>query len=321
MADQRATLDRQARIIEEQGRTLAALQERVEGANRIRRNDGSLRCPAPTTAAAAVGAQAPGITASAKPHSCRAHAGSACCGRVSRRVPRFDPHSRDRVGLQAGWSGANGRRSHAERPGDRRLVRHLLIPVGVPRAGEEARTVYSPTASRRSTQLRMPSQRGPMRPSSKATSPAAGRSMRLRHAFLQTNHFAVGLTWSTFSDPRADPIGIDFEGLNAISLFRQPLLRWTPSSAGSRYQWALALENPAPDLTGAEGVNFTPDFIARLRWEPDRRREVLEPHGSRAGVAAGQAIARGGVRPVRRRARNGWHRWEHQRRPRAPLEG
>ena len=34
LADQRAALDRQARIIEEQGRRLAALQERVEGTNR-----------------------------------------------------------------------------------------------------------------------------------------------------------------------------------------------------------------------------------------------------------------------------------------------
>ena len=25
--------------------------------------------------------------------------------------------------------------------------------------------------------------------------------MRLRHAFLQSNHFVVGQTWSTFSDP------------------------------------------------------------------------------------------------------------------------
>ena len=31
------------------------------------------------------------------------------------------------------------------------------IPVGVPRAGDEARTVYSPIASRLNTELRMPS--------------------------------------------------------------------------------------------------------------------------------------------------------------------
>ncbi len=102
----------------------------------------------------------------------------------------------------------------------------------------------------------------------------SGRTMRLRHAFLQTNRFLVGQTWSTFSDPEAEPIGIDFEGLNAISLFRQPQFRWTPTIR-SRYQLALAVENPAPDLTGAQGVNFTPDFIARLRWEPDHPRELL----------------------------------------------
>jgi glycerate-2-kinase len=34
MADQRAALDRQARIIEEQGRALVALQQQVDGANR-----------------------------------------------------------------------------------------------------------------------------------------------------------------------------------------------------------------------------------------------------------------------------------------------
>jgi hypothetical protein len=45
-ADQRAALDRQAHIIEEQGRRLSALEERVEGV------------PATPTAAAAVGTQA-----------------------------------------------------------------------------------------------------------------------------------------------------------------------------------------------------------------------------------------------------------------------
>ncbi len=149
------------------------------------------------------------------------------------------------------------------------------IPVGVPRAGEEARTVYSPTASRLSTDLRMPSQRGPMRLFIESDFAGAGRAMRLRHAFLQTQRFVVGQTWSTFSDPEADPIGIDFEGLNAISRFRQPLFRWTPSAAGSRYQWALAVENPAPDLTGAQGVNYTPDFVARLRFEPGRKQGLL----------------------------------------------
>ena len=32
------------------------------------------------------------------------------------------------------------------------------------------------------------------------------------------------------------------------------------------------MENPAPDLTGAEGLNHTPDFVARLKFQPDRKR-------------------------------------------------
>ena len=80
------------------------------------------------------GAQDP-VPLRAKPHGCRARPGPAGCGRFSRRVPRLDPHSRDRVGFQARRSGAHGRRSHAERPRDRRSVRHLLDPRRGPTSG------------------------------------------------------------------------------------------------------------------------------------------------------------------------------------------
>src|SRR4051812_11111996 len=59
MADQRAALDRQARIIEEQGRTLAALQRQVEGAQRSTEEPRESAAAATTTAAAAVGDQGP----------------------------------------------------------------------------------------------------------------------------------------------------------------------------------------------------------------------------------------------------------------------
>ena len=78
---------------------------------------------------------------------------------------------------------------------------------------------------------------------------------------------AAGQTWSTFSDPEAEPIGIDFEGLNAISLFRQPQVRYS-HPLREHVELALALDNPAPDLTDAQRRALTPDFIARLRWEP-----------------------------------------------------
>ena len=54
LADQRAALDRQARIIEEQGRRLEALQERVEGTSRSTEKRLALDVPATTIAAAGI---------------------------------------------------------------------------------------------------------------------------------------------------------------------------------------------------------------------------------------------------------------------------
>ena len=94
-------------------------------------------------------------------------------------------------------------------------------------------------------------------------------TLELRHAFGQWRRFIFGQTWSTFADPEADPRGIDFEGLNAIVLFRQPQVRWS-FPWGERTRIALALEDPQPALTDATPVNQVPDFITRLRWEPRR---------------------------------------------------
>jgi DcaP outer membrane protein len=159
------------------------------------------------------------------------------------------------------------------------------IPVGDQVAGEDARTVYSPQPSRLNFDLRSPSRLGPMRTFIEADFAGSGNSFRLRHAFMQTRRFIFGQTWSTFSDPEAEPIGIDFEGLNAISLFRQPQIRYTRPLRGT-VNLALAIENPAPDLTGAQGVNLTPDFIARLRWEPDEGHRLRGLLGKTAHVQA-----------------------------------
>jgi hypothetical protein len=142
------------------------------------------------------------------------------------------------------------------------------IPVGADQqAGEDARTVYSPSASRFGLDLRTPFATRTLRTFIEGDFAGSNNAFRLRHAFMQTSRWVVGQTWSTFSDPEAEPIGLDFEGLNAISLFRQSQIRYT-HPLREQLQLALALENPAPDLTGASGVNLTPDFIARLRWEP-----------------------------------------------------
>jgi DcaP outer membrane protein len=157
------------------------------------------------------------------------------------------------------------------------------IPVGDQQAGEDARTVYSPQPSRVNFEIRSPTRIGPMRTFVEADFAGAANTFRLRHAFIQMKRFMFGQNWSTFSDPEAEPIGIDFEGLNAISLFRQPQVRYTWPLKPT-VNVALALENPAPDLTGAQGVNLTPDFIARLRWEPEAGHRLRGLLGKAAHV-------------------------------------
>ena len=143
------------------------------------------------------------------------------------------------------------------------------IPVGSQQAGEDARTVYSPSASRFGIDLRTPFNRTTARTFIEGDFAGSKNTFRLRHAFMQTTAWVVGQTWSTFSDPEAEPIGLDFEGLNAISLFRQAQVRYTHRLHG-QLKVSVALENPAPDLTGAQAVNLTPDLIGRLRWEPKK---------------------------------------------------
>ena len=87
---------------------------------------------------------------------------------------------------------------------------------------------------------------------------------------MQSSRWLVGQSWSTFSDPEAEPIGMDFEGLNAISLLRQVQVRYT-RPLRERLHLALAIEDPAPSLTDAQGVNQVSDVIARLRWEGEQR--------------------------------------------------
>ncbi len=94
---------------------------------------------------------------------------------------------------------------------------------------------------------------------------SAGNSdvLRLRHAYGQYNRFILGQTWSTLMDIAAIPEDVDFEGLNAQLNVRQPELRWT-KGLGNNRPFALAFEDPSPDITGGTGVSQFPDTIARV---------------------------------------------------------
>lgn len=145
------------------------------------------------------------------------------------------------------------------------------IPVeGTPEADKTARTTLSPSPTRFNLDLRTPTRAGTLRAFVEGDFAGAGRTYRLRHAFGQWHGLLAGQTWSTFSDPEAEPDGIDFEGLNAISLFRQAQLRFT-RPLWDRVEFAVAIENPSPDITGATGVNQVPDVVVRLRFEPRER--------------------------------------------------
>lgn len=141
------------------------------------------------------------------------------------------------------------------------------IPVTGIAAARGGRVNVIAGPSRFNFDLRTPTGVGHMRAFIEGDFAGDRNTLRLRHAYGQWRRFIYGQTWSTFSDPEAEPDGIDFEGLNAIVLFRQPQIRWS-FPLGERFRMAVALEDPRPDLTDATGVNQVPDLIVRVRWEP-----------------------------------------------------
>ena len=148
-----------------------------------------------------------------------------------------------------------------------RFVTSSIPVAGTLEAGKESRFVLTAIPSRFNLDLRTPTGVGAMRAFIEGDFAGSSRMFRLRHAYGQWNSLVIGQTWSTFADPEAEPNGIDFEGLNAIALFRQPLVRYT-RPFGPRYSLAASIENPAPAITNAQGVSQVPDIVLRARWQP-----------------------------------------------------
>jgi len=165
-----------------------------------------------------------------------------------------------------------------------------LIPIeGSQEAGKGSRVAFSARPSRLNFDFRTPTGVGSVRAFLEADfAGGSTNSFRLRHAYGQWGRFLGGQTWSTFADPEAEPDGIDFEGLNAISLFRQPQIRWTKAVREKAFL-AIAIENPSPDVTGATGVNQAPDVVARIRLD----REELPLFGFLANGGHLQAAVLG----------------------------
>jgi hypothetical protein len=151
---------------------------------------------------------------------------------------------------------------------DDRFVTSSIPIEGSEAAGKTSRVEFSAAPSRLNFDLRTPTGVGYMRAFIEGDFAGGFDVFRLRHAFGQWDRWLLGQSWSTFSDPEAEPDGIDFEGLNAISMARQPQIRWTRPLT-ERLSFAAALEEANPELTGAEGVNQVPDLVVRIRWDPE----------------------------------------------------
>ncbi|MGH7682216.1 MAG: DcaP family trimeric outer membrane transporter [Candidatus Eiseniibacteriota bacterium] len=137
------------------------------------------------------------------------------------------------------------------------------IPVGVNAvSGEGKRTNISARASRLNWEFRTPIGAQEVRAFFEGDFAGENNSFRLRHAYAQFMKFIAGQTWSTFSDPAANPEDIDFEGISSENVIRQPQLRYW-FRADSLTRVAFAVETPQVSLTGATGVNLMPDLIAR----------------------------------------------------------
>ncbi len=266
--EQRALIERQAARLDAQDRELAVLRTRIDDVSTLALGATNAVAelkhqPTAPTAAMAIEQRLEAIEKTAQ-RAPEILAAAVSAGEFpgSIRVPGTD--AAFKLGGQARMTLVH---TLAPLGVDDRFITSSIPVEGTQAVGEDKRTTYSPAASRLNLDLRSPSRIGDVRMFIEGDFAGAGNTVRLRHAFIQARRWTVGQTWSTFSDPEAEPIGIDFEGLNAISLFRQPQIRFTqPIRANMNV--AVAVENPAPDLEGAAGVNLTPDFIGRLRWEP-----------------------------------------------------
>jgi len=262
------TVAAQQRLLEEQGRQIEALRREVAATRSAPVSDPSTGVPAPPPQSATAAA-APGQPSAADQEPRRIpelppDVVAAGDFPGSFRIPGSDAALKIGGLVRVNWVSTN----------DALLVSDRFVTSGIPVSGTAeaargARVDIIASPSRFNFDLRTPTGVGHMRAFIEGDFAGERNTLRLRHAYGQWRRLVFGQTWSTFSDPEAEPDGIDFEGLNAIVLFRQPQVRWS-FPLGTRFRTALALEDPRPDLTDATGVNQVPDLVARVRWEPAR---------------------------------------------------
>lgn len=109
---------------------------------------------------------------------------------------------------------------------------------------------------------------------------AGQTTFRLRHAWGELGSLGAGQTDSVFMDMSVFPNSIEYWGPNAMVLFRNVQLRWTPWSQENGSRFAVSLERPGAsgdagqlsdriELQGLEGDYELPDLAAHYRHVDD----------------------------------------------------
>ena len=141
------------------------------------------------------------------------------------------------------------------------------IPVGEPEPGTDKQGfTISAKRSRVNLDMRMDSSVGTFRAFIEgdfANESGNNNTYRLRHAFGQYQDWILGQTWSTFMDNWPEVMNLMLLVLNAATLSRQPIIRWTKSLANER-TFAVALENPVADISGGDGKGKFGDVVTRV---------------------------------------------------------
>jgi hypothetical protein len=140
-----------------------------------------------------------------------------------------------------------------------------LIPVGDANSGnDDGEVKVSARQSRLGFEVRDSTSYGQLRAFVEGDFAGDGDTYRLRHAFGQFRKILAGKTWSTMVDSRATPEEVDFEGINGRVNVRQTQVRYFPKF-GRDLDFLIGLEDPAPDVSGGQGLSQYPDIIASVR--------------------------------------------------------
>jgi len=99
----------------------------------------------------------------------------------------------------------------------------------------------------------------------------SGNTFRIRHAYVVYKRLLLGQTWSVFGDPSSIPNTVDLDGPNSSVSERTIQFRFQPPKA--RYNWAVAIEAPDPDISTPDSTQLEPvfqsfpDITSRIRLE------------------------------------------------------